>query len=383
MAVEVTVRAVKIEPFEMERWQSLHEHDVELNLSDSGVHPLSLRELLALLGEDAQDALLDQELEYTQTNGSPALRARVAALLPGAAPENVLVTTGGVEANCVAAWTLVEPGDEVVAMVPNYGQLPGLVRGLGARVLPWELRPDASGEGWVADLDELADLVGPRTRMILLCTPNNPTGAILDEATLDGVAEVAERHGAWVLSDEIYAGAELDGSEAPSIWGRGERVIVTSSLSKAYGLPGLRLGWLVSAADAVEAFWTRHDYTTIGPSALSDRLAERVLRPECRAQLLERTRGRLRANWEVVRAWLATRPDLWTITPRAGAMAWLRCGDGVDSGALAETLRVEHGLLLVPGEHFGRPGWIRIGFGAPTRSLELGLERLGEALGAP
>ena len=158
-------------------------------------------------------------------------------------------------------------------------------------------------------------------------------------------------------------------------------MIVTSSLSKAYGLPGLRLGWLVSAADAVESFWTRHDYTTIGPSALSDRLAERVLRPENRVQLLARTRTRLRANWELVRAWLATRPDLWTVTPRAGAMAWLRCGDGVDSGALAEALRVEHGLLLVPGEHFGRPGWLRIGFGAPPRSLELGLARLGEALG--
>jgi len=381
MADEGTVRAVKIEPFEMERWQSLHEHDVELNLSDSGVHPLSLRDLLALLGDDALDALLDQELEYTQTNGSPALRARVAALHPGAGPENVLVTTGGVEANCVAAWTLVEPGDEVVAMVPNYGQLPGLVRGLGARVVPWELRPDPGGERWVADVDELSNLVGPSTRMILLCTPNNPTGAILDEATLDGIAAVAARHGAWVLSDEIYAGAELDGSDAPSIWGRGERVIVTSSLSKAYGLPGLRLGWLVSAADAVESFWTRHDYTTIGPSALSDRLAERVLRPENRVQLLARTRTRLRANWELVRAWLATRPDLWTVTPRAGAMAWLRCGDGVDSGALAEALRVEHGLLLVPGEHFGRPGWLRIGFGAPPRSLELGLARLGEALG--
>ena len=108
---------MKIEPFEMERWQSLHEHDVELNLSDSGVHPLSLRDLLALLGDDALDALLDQELEYTQTNGSPALRARVAALHPGAGPENVLVTTGGVEANCVAAWTLVEPGDEVVYVI--------------------------------------------------------------------------------------------------------------------------------------------------------------------------------------------------------------------------------------------------------------------------
>ena len=381
MVAEVTVRRVKIEPFEMERWQSLHENDVELNLSDSGVHPLSLGELVEFLdGDSSLEELLSQPLEYTHTNGTPALRQRIADLYEGASPDNVEVTTGGVEANCVSAWTLVEPGDEVVVMVPNYGQLPGLVRGLGAKVVPWELRPNWETSSWSLDLEELERVVSPRTRMILLCNPNNPTGAIVGQEVLDGVLAIAARHGTWVLADEIYAGSELDGSSSPTIWGRGERVIVTNSLSKAYGLPGLRLGWIVAPAEAIDAFWTRHDYMTIGPSALSDRLAESVLRPVNRDRFLERTRTWLQGNLELVRTWLAERPDLEHIPPQAGAMAWIRCRKGVASDELVEELRTKYSLLLVSGEHFSQPGWIRIGFGATPARLKEGLCRLAQAL---
>lgn len=375
---------MKIEPFEMERWQSLHEHDVELNLSDSGVHPMTLAELVALAPAELADlpaAVLDQRLEYTQTNGTPALREAVAALYPGAGPAEVEVTTGGVEANCVAAWTLVEPGDEVVVLTPNYGQLPGLVRGLGATVLPWTLRPDWAGGTYVAELAELAELVSPLTRMILLCTPNNPTGAILDEATLDGVAAIAARHGTWVLSDEIYRGSELDGNPAPSMHGRYERVIVTNSLSKAYGLPGLRLGWIVAPADAIARFWERHDYTTIGPAAISDLVATRVLAPPVRDAVLARTRRLLNENYARVAGFLASFGDaLRHVPPRAGAMAWLEYAHAVDSRALAERLRVEESVLLVPGAQFGQDGWLRVGFGAETARVEAGLARLRRLL---
>lgn len=373
------MEAVKIEPFEMERWQSLHEHDVELNLSDSGVHPLSLRELLELCEErDALEDLLEQRLEYTRTNGTPELRERIAALYPDTTPAEVEVTVGGAEANCVAAWSLIEPGDEVVAMLPNYGQLPGLARGLGARVVPWELRRTEAG--WEADPAELEELVTPRTRMVFVCTPNNPTGAVLDEDALEEVARVADRHGAWVLSDEVYAGTELDGESAPSLRGRGKRVIVTNSLSKACGLPGLRLGWIVAPESAIEAFWARHDYTTIGPAALSDLLAERALRPANRARLLERARGHLRANHAFLADWAASRTDVEHVPPRAGAVAWLRCRTGGTTRELAERLRVEHDVLVVPGEHFGQEGWLRIGVGGERRVLEEGLRRLGTAL---
>lgn len=379
MGGQGTLVAMKIETFEMERWQSLHEHDVELNLSDSGAHPLTLRELLELAPD--LDGLLDQALEYTPTQGTPLLRERIAALYPEATPANVLVTTGGAEANCIAAWTLVEPGDQVVAMVPNYGQLPGLVRGLGAECVPWELSPDWQAGRWTADLQRLESLVNERTRMILICNPNNPTGAVFDGEWLDGVAAIADRHGAWVLADEIYQGSEFDAPPTPSIWGRGERVIVTNSLSKAYGLPGLRLGWIVSSQGAIEEFWARHDYTTIGPGALSDLLAQRVLEAGVRARILQRTCDMLNLNCARVASWLERAPDrLRWIPPRAGAMAWLRYDHPLGSRELAERMRSEHSVLLVPGQHFGSEGWLRIGFGAQSDKLERGLERLGDLL---
>lgn len=372
---------MKIAPFEMERWQSLHEHHVSCNLSDSGVHPLSLAELGAVFEDDSwQGDLLAQPLEYTQTNGTVPLRERIAALYPGATPDNIEVTTGGVEANCIAAWTLIEPGDEVVCLTPNYGQLPGLVEGLGAKVVPWNMEPDWEANRWRVDPEALAALVGPKTRMILLCNPSNPTGGILDGEVLDAVCAIAAKHGTWVLADEIYSGSEIDGSDTPTIWGRGERVIVTNSLSKAYGLPGLRLGWIVSDESSIDAFWTRHDYTTIGPSAMSDHLATRVLEPAVRARLFARTRDWLTTNWALVSAWLAERPQLRTIAPQAGAMAWIQ-GGAEDTAQVAERLRVQDSLLLVPGEQFGSPGWLRIGFGATPEKLSAGLERLGRIEG--
>jgi hypothetical protein len=370
---------MKFEPFEMERWQSTHEHHVELNLSDSGVHPLTVRELL---GDDARaDALLDERLVYTQTNGTPELRARIAALHPGARGEHVLVTSGGAEANLLAALTLVDPGDEVVVMLPNYMQLWGIVRALGAEARGWSLVPDHEAGRWTVDLAALEELVTPRTKLIALCNPNNPTGARVEARELDAICALAERVGAWVLADEIYQGSDLDGATTPSVHGRGERVVVTNSLSKTYGLPGLRLGWLVGPDDVVEAAWARHDYTTIAPNALSDRLARHALEPGVRARLLARTRALLTRNYGVLAAWLARNADRLTyFPPAAGAMLYLHYAHPIGSSALAERLRVEQGVLLVPGDHYGMDGWLRIGFGGETAHVERGLACVQELL---
>ena len=140
-------------------------------------------------------------------------------------------------------------------------------------------RRNATPARWRIDTDALERLVSPRTKLIIICNPNNPTGARFEADDLDRIAAIAERHGSWILSDEIYRGAELDGRETPSIWGRYDRAIVTSGLSKAYGLPGLRIGWVGGAAALVASLWSYHDYTTISPGALSDALARRALEP--------------------------------------------------------------------------------------------------------
>ena len=374
---------MKLEPFALERLQSTWEHRVAWNIAESGVHPLRLDELAGR--QEDRDALLEQHLAYTQTNGTVELREAVASLYPGAGAGHVQITNGGSEANWIALWHLIEPGDEIVVMTPNYLQAAGLARAFGAIVRPWWLLPVEGGGGvpaaWRPDLDALTSLVTPRTKAIVICTPNNPTGARLTDRDLDVICAAASRAGAWVLSDEIYRGAELDGVEAPTAWGRYERVLITSGLSKAYGLPGLRIGWVVGPPPAIEALWGVHDYTTIAPGALSDRAARIALRPERREWILARTRGIIVTNYAIVRRWVERRAGtLWHAAPEAGAIAFVRYAHQVGSTALVERLRDERSVLVVPGDHFEMDAFLRIGFGGDPLALTRALDHIGEVL---
>jgi len=370
---------MRIPQFAMERMQSTWENLVDYNLSESGVHPMRVEELL----DDATDraGMLGQELVYPQSNGTLELRERVATMYPGATADHIEVTNGGSEANFVTMWHLVEQGDEVVSMVPNYGQTLGLAQGFGGVLKPWPLRLSADGRRWHVDLDDLRTLVTNKTRVIILCNPNNPTGARIPAADLDSICQIAGRVGAWVLSDEIYRGAELDGVETPSVWGRYERVIVTSGLSKAYGLPGLRIGWIASTPEVVATTWSYHDYTTIGPGTLSDRFARIALQPAMRAKILARTRRILHANLPVITDWLDAHKDRFSYAmPEAGAIVYVRYHDAINSTELVDRLRIEKSVLIVPGDHFGMDGYLRIGFGSETRYLRDGLDRLADLL---
>ena len=360
--------------------QSTWENRVDVNLSESGVHPLTPRELL----QDADlDVVLDQPLVYTQSNGSPELRALIAGMYPNSTPEHIQVTNGGSEANYISVWRLVEPGDEIVMLVPNYMQAWGLVRAFGGVVREWPLVEDRAERRWRPDVEALATLVTDKTRLILICTPNNPTGASLTADELDEIARVASRHGAWVLSDEVYRGAELADAETPSMWGRHERVIITSGLSKAYGLPGLRIGWIVAPPDFVASTWAYHDYTTIAPGALSDRLARVALSAGRRESILARTRRIVRENLPLVEGWLHHHDPMFSwIPPRAGAIVYVRYAYPINSTTLVTRLREEKSVLVVPGDHFGMDGYLRLGFGERPDYLRDGLARVHALLDA-
>lgn len=356
-------------PFRMERWQSLHEHRVDYNLSDSGVHPYNLSELAAVVGVEPGQI----SLGYVQTNGTEELRARIAALYPGAGPENVVVTTGGAEANFLAAWELLSPGDRAVYLLPTYGQTPGLAEGMGAEVVGFSLREEL---GWQPEPGAAAEAVSPSSRLLAVTNPNNPTGSRLSGRARREVVDAASRAGAWLLSDEVYAGSELDGEETPTLWGESERVVVTGSLSKAYGLPGLRLGWAVAPRDLARRLWARKDYTTIAPAAVSERLAAAALREDRRERILERTRRILRTNLDRLAGWLDERSDLFRYRPpEAGAICFVRYLADVPSAEVAERLRREESVLLVPGSQFGMEGFFRVGFGNPAAELEAALGR--------
>ena len=372
---------MRIEPFALERFQSIWENRVAWNISESGVHPLTVAELLE--SGDAQDALLQTELGYPQTNGTVALRELIAAMYPGASVGHVQVTNGGSEANCVLLMRLVEPGDEVVVMMPNYMQLPGLARALGATVREWWLRETGAGDAarWFADPDELIGLVTARTRAVVICNPNNPTGACLDAGFLDAVCDAAARVGAWVIGDEIYRGAERTADDTPSVWERGyERAVVTSGLSKAYGLPGLRIGWAIGPPDLIADLWGVHDYTSIAPGAINDRLARVALAPPRRAQLLARTRMIIRSNYPILRRWVEAHDGLSHVPPQAGAIALLRYRQAIASIELASRLRDERSVLVVPGGFFGMEGCLRVGFGSNPQYLTSALSLVGELL---
>ena len=370
---------MRLEQFSLERMQSTYENEVAFNLSESGVHPLTLAELVD--DRNAATALMNEALRYSQSNGTEPLRAAISALYPGATRDHVQVTSGGSEANYITTWNLVEPGDEVVMMVPNYMQAAGLARAFGASVKEWPLVTEGDGTRWRLDLDALESLVSPRTKLIAICNPNNPTGTRFEAADLDRIAAIASRRGAWVLSDEIYRGAERDGRETPSMWGRLERLIITSGLSKAYGLPGLRIGWIVAPPPQIASLWSYHDYTTISPAALSDFLARHALEPGRRARILARTRGILNANFPVMAAWLDSHRDLFTyVPPDAGAIVYVRYRHSMNSTELVTRLRETKSVLIVPGDHFGMDGYLRIGFGEKTDYLRHGLDRLAELI---
>ena len=367
---------MSIELFQMERMQSTWENIVEYDMSESGVRPLTLREL-AGMGFDLE-AFLDVPLGYSQSNGTVALREAIAAHYPGASVDHIEVTNGTSEANYLVALSQLQPGDDVAMELPNYMQMPGVARSLGAHVQTFRLRQEA---GWEPDWDEFDRAVTPKTKLLYLSNPNNPTGAVLSEAAMRRIVERCDSTGTWLLSDEVYLGAEIDRRRTASFWGMGARVIVTSGLSKAYGIPGVRVGWLVGPPALAAACWTQHDYITIGPNKMSDAIARAAVEPRNREACYARTREILTHNLPIAREWVAGFDGLlsWH-EPQAGAIALLAYKSDVPSVELAERVRREQSTLIVPGSHVGLEGYVRIWIGGREPFMREGLRRIGVEL---
>ncbi|MCK5145330.1 aminotransferase class I/II-fold pyridoxal phosphate-dependent enzyme [bacterium] len=363
-----------IETFKLERTQSLWENTVDYNLTETGVHPFTLEELLT--PEDIA-SMLSLRLGYGQTNGSIALRETIASLYSNITCDEILVTNGSIEANFVAMWNLLEPGDELVLMLPNYMQIHGVANAFGVKVRPFYLHETESG--WRIDIEEIRSLMSPKVRMIAICNPNNPTGSVLTDSEMDAIVRLADSVGAWLYVDEIYRGAELSGKETPTFLGRYDKVIVAGGLSKAYALPGLRIGWLAGPRKVVDDCWARRDYLTIATSMLSNYIAAIALKEEVRTQILARNRSMLHNNLTIITDWIDSQSGHFTfIPPGAGGMAFMKYDFDINSTVWVERLREEQSTFIVAGDCFGMDGRVRIGIGSEAGYLREGLRRIND-----
>ncbi len=362
------------QPFLVENYLSDNEQGVDFNFSESGVHPLRLGELFAFAGRDIE-SLADTLLDYPEVCGKRALREKIAALYPGAGADNVLVTVGASEANHLVASTLLQPGDEMVALRPGYLQLPGNAQNLGIRV---ETVPLVEDKGWVLDIEELNARVNSKTRLLSIINPNNPTGHILSQAEIAAIINAADRVGAWIVADEVYAGTERgERDTTPTLWGQYDKVIAINSMSKAYGLPGLRTGWLVAPAELIPDLWRRHEYATISATMLGNELTDIALDPTVHPQLTARARRLINTGFDTLMDELAVHEGLYSVVPpQASAMCIVRYDLPIDSGEFVDRLVAEKSTLVVPGNCFGLERHFRFSSALPEPYLKEGLARI-------
>lgn len=373
---------MKIETFALERWMTAWETKTPYDIAESGIYPMTVRELLDFEPPGERDrilaSLLDLRLGYSEAPGTLELRRAIAATYRGTGPEEILVTTGAIEANFLLFNTLLEPGDHVVAVHPAYQQLYSVPRAIGCDVSLWKLRTEA---GFRYDLGDLERLVTPKTRLIVLNTPHNPTGAMLSAGDLERIGGLASSVGARVLADEAYRWLEIPDGEplAPPMRDLSGAGLSVGTLSKPFGLPGLRIGWIAGPADLVARCWAMRDYVSLSPGKLNDALA--VLAFKHLDSIVGRTRAIVRANLATARSWFAEHRDLvsWT-PPRGGLLAMMRYSLDVPSLELSNLLAGKYGVMLAPGSAFGMENHLRIGIGQTPEIFEEGLRRTAACL---
>ncbi|MCO6041219.1 aminotransferase class I/II-fold pyridoxal phosphate-dependent enzyme [Thermococcus alcaliphilus] len=371
---------MKVKPFLVERFMGEYEHQVEVNIAETCVQPFTLREFLEFVGEpDFLEKIKDLKLTYGYVEGLPELKEGLSRFYQNIKPENIFITHGAIDANFQVFYSLVEPGDMVISIFPTYQQLYGVPESFGAKVKFWHLYEE---KNWMPDLDELNELVDKNTKLIVINSPNNPTGALLDEKMLKGIAEIAEDAGAYVLNDESYRGLYIDPKDqVPSIVDISDRAIATSSFSKPLSLTGLRLGWIATSSEEVAKELTLHrDYTTISISILIEKLAALAVKNS--EKIYNRNLKILRTNFKLLEEWIKEEPLIEWVPPKAGTVAFLRYNLEIPSEELAIRLIKEKSTFLVPGSCFGIEKHLRIGYGNPTKVMIEGLKRFKEFLRA-
>lgn len=348
---------------------------VDHDIGSSGVQDFTFAELRALVGLEHRE-LDELVMQDSQTLGGMGLRQALARRWTGGDAERVMVTHGATEANFLLKHALLDAGDEVVALSPIYRQLSGVAEAIGCRVRQWPLHPE---NGWRPDLDQAGELITPRTRMVVVNFPHNPTGASLTRDEQRALVAACARVGAWLVWDAAFGELTYDVPPLPDPGPLYERAVSMGTLSKAYGLPGLRVGWCLAPPGVLARMAALRDYLTLHLSPMVELIATRAI--EHADTIVGMRLAQARANRDRVARWIEEQEGAvsW-VPPTGGVCAFPRLHQVPDVEELCHRLAREHRVLLVPGTCFEVPGHVRLGFGRSPDELEAGLQRLSEVL---
>lgn len=369
---------MKIEVFGVEQWMNEWETKCAYNVAETCVESITVKELLQMAGvtsEQMTQDLMSKKLTYGWIEGSAKVRELIAGLYQKQSAANVVTTHGCIGANMLIHETLVEPGDHVISVIPTYQQHYSIPESFGANIETLRLKPE---NGFLPDLNELRAMVKPDTKLICINNPNNPTGALMDEAMLREICDIARSVDAWLLCDEVYRGLTQSEEYSPSVADLYEKGISTGSMSKVFSLAGLRFGWIAAPKELIAAVLYHRDYNTISVGMLDEYFAELAL--GAKDKILERNRAIIRENLQILDDWVKTTPRVSYVKPKAGTTAFVHIDTKLTSHEFCERLVKEKGVMFTPGSALHTEGFVRIGYANNKEVLKKGLELTSEFL---
>ena len=358
---------MKFKPFSLEDWFAKYELQCRINISESGVLPIDFSWFDVDIG--------DLRLHYSHMLGDLELRKLIARDYPGLSPDHILVTTGCIEANFVAFASLVQPGDHVIVEHPNYQQLYEVPRALGGKVDLLRLRYE---DNFKLNVDALNEMITPKTKLVVISHPHNPTGSVITLETLKDIVEIVEDNNLYLLSDEIYRELSFTHKPLPPAATLSDRAVSNASISKLHGLPGLRIGWMAADETIIDVAKEIRSYTTICNSTLSEYLSKLAF--ERKKELVARAEKIATTNLGVMEGWIESREDVDWIPPEGGLVTFPRFYRDVASTELCTLLAEKYKVFVVPSKCFDVEDHFRIGFGWSADELRRGLEFVSKAL---
>lgn len=369
---------MKIREFGVEIWMNEYENNCDYNLAETCVESLSLDQLVTMAGkkDSFADDMLAMKLTYGAIEGSDRLRDNIASLYTKQSRQNTIVTHGAIGANALIHETLVSPGDRIVSVLPTYQQHYSIPESYGADVQILALREE---NAFLPDLEELKTLVNSNTKLIVLNNPNNPTGSLMDADFLMKIVDIARSCDAYILCDEVYRGIDQEGDgTTASIADLYEKGISTSSMSKAFSLAGLRLGWIVAPEEVIHQVAIHRDYNTISVGMINDYLASMALE-NCET-ILDRSKRMTRENLALLDAWVQKEDKVSYIKPKSGTTTLLKFDVPMNSRDFCVALLKAKGVMFTPGSAMDMEGYVRIGFANNPDVMAIGLKLVSEFL---